>query len=144
MSKNVLVTGSSHGIGAAVAVAFAEKGYNVGITYCKTPDGAVKTLCAEHFPGIYALGETAACPRKPAADMVFKAMKDIGVDRCIYVGDSDVDVITAQNTGAPCLSVLWGFRNEDDIRQAGGKYFCHDPKDLAQTLKQMVSKIYGQ
>ena len=43
MSKNVLVTGSSHGIGAAVAVAFAEKGYNVGITYCKTPDGAVKT-----------------------------------------------------------------------------------------------------
>ena len=34
------------------------------------PDSAVKTLCADYFPGIYALGETADCPRKPAADMV--------------------------------------------------------------------------
>ena len=50
MSKNVLVTGSSHGIGAAVAVAFAERGYNVGITYCKNPEGAEKTQkeCLAH------------------------------------------------------------------------------------------------
>lgn len=40
---NVLVTGSSHGIGAAAAVAFAEKGYNVGITFCKNPEGAKNT-----------------------------------------------------------------------------------------------------
>ena len=40
MAENVLVTGSSHGIGAASAVAFAEKGYNVGVTYCKDPAGA--------------------------------------------------------------------------------------------------------
>ena len=42
MGKNVLVTGSSHGIGAATAIAFAKKGYNVGITYCKNPEGAQK------------------------------------------------------------------------------------------------------
>ena len=42
MSKNVLITGSSHGIGAAAAVAFAQKGYNVGITCCKNPEGAQK------------------------------------------------------------------------------------------------------
>ena len=40
MSKNVLITGSSHGIGAAAAVEFARQGYNVGITYCKNPEGA--------------------------------------------------------------------------------------------------------
>lgn len=40
---NVLITGSSHGIGAAAAVAFAGKGCNVGITYCKNPEGAKKT-----------------------------------------------------------------------------------------------------
>lgn len=44
MSKNVLITGSSHGIGAAAAVEFARQGYNVGITYCKNSDGAEKTL----------------------------------------------------------------------------------------------------
>ncbi|MBP5289203.1 MAG: SDR family oxidoreductase [Clostridia bacterium] len=40
MAENVLITGSSHGIGAACAVAFAEKGYNVGVTYNKDPSGA--------------------------------------------------------------------------------------------------------
>ena len=40
MGRNVLVTGSSHGIGAAVAIAFAKQGDNVGITYLKSPEGA--------------------------------------------------------------------------------------------------------
>ena len=44
------------------------------------PDKAVKELCSHWFPGIYALGETADCPRKPAADMVYKAMAEIGVE----------------------------------------------------------------
>ena len=42
------------------------------------PDAAVKTLCARYFPGIYARGESTDCPRKPAPDMVFKAMEEIG------------------------------------------------------------------
>jgi len=46
MSRNVLVTGSSHGIGAAVAIEFAKQGENVGITYLKSPDGA-KAVQAE-------------------------------------------------------------------------------------------------
>lgn len=120
-----------------------KKQFPIGIVSNK-PDAPTKALCADFFPGIYARGESTDCVRKPAPDMLLKTMELIGVDRCIYVGDSDVDVITAQNTGAPCLSVLWGFRNEADIRQAGGKYFCHDPKDLAQTLKNMVKEIYGQ
>jgi len=50
MGKNVLVTGSSNGIGAATAIAFAEKGYNVGITYCKNPEGAerIQKECLSH------------------------------------------------------------------------------------------------
>ncbi len=42
MSKNALITGSSHGIGAATAIALAKEGYNVGITYCKNPEGALE------------------------------------------------------------------------------------------------------
>ena len=99
---------------------------------------AVQPLCADYFPGIYALGETPDCPRKPAPDMLYKAMKAIGVDRCIYVGDSEVDVITAKNTGAKCLSVLWGFRDRADMEAEGGIYFCEKPADLLTKLEEMM------
>lgn len=103
------------------------------------PDSAVKPLCAEYFPGLYARGESADCPRKPAPDMVFKAMEAIGVETCVYVGDSEVDVLTARNAGVPCLSVLWGFRDRAEIIDAGGKYFCEDTAQLVEKLEELIN-----
>ena len=100
------------------------------------PDTAVKTLCADIFPGIYARGESPDCPRKPAADMVYKAMASIGVETCIYVGDSDVDVLTANNAGVPCLSVLWGFRGEAELTAAGADALAAKPEDILTYLHQ--------
>ena len=114
--------------------------YSVAIVSNK-PDSAVKSLCAQYFPGIYALGESPDCPRKPAPDMVFRAMKDIGIDRCIYVGDSEVDVLTARNSGMPCLSVLWGFRDREDMAAAGAAHFCEKVSRMAEELEEM---IHGQ
>ena len=102
------------------------------------PDVAVKELCAQYFPGIYALGETADCPRKPAPDMVFKAMKAIGVESCIYVGDSEVDVLTAKNAGVPCLSVLWGFRDQADMEAVGATHYCQTTSLLAEKIEEMI------
>jgi len=84
------------------------------------------------------LGESDQCPRKPAPDMVHKAMDSIGADSCIYVGDSEVDVLTAKNAGVPCLSVLWGFRDRNVLEEAGAVHFCEDPKDLLKALKEMI------
>ena len=105
------------------------------------PDAAVKALCADYFPGVFALGESPACPRKPAPDMVYGAMAAIGVDHCVYVGDSEVDVETAKNAGVPCLSVTWGFRDEVEIRRAGGVYFCDDPAKLARSIDAILSGL---
>ena len=102
------------------------------------PDSAVKALCAQMFPGIFALGETPDCPRKPAPDMVYKACQAIGADTCVYVGDSEVDVVTAKNAGVPCLSVLWGFRDKEEIKSAGGEYFCEDPALLTQKIEEII------
>ena len=114
--------------------------YPVAIVSNK-PDAAVKKLCAEHFPGILALGESPACPRKPAPDMVFQAMAAIGAERCIYVGDSEVDVLTAKNAGVSCISVLWGFRDREVIAEAGGMHFCTEPSQM----KMLVEEIcHGQ
>ena len=114
--------------------------YPVAIVSNK-PDSAVKTLCADYFPGIYALGEKADCPRKPAPDMVYKAMADLGIDRCVYVGDSEVDVLTAKNAGMPCLCVLWGFRDRGDMETAGGIHFCDNTSLLAEKIEEL---IHGQ
>ena len=120
--------------------ALAEIGakYPIAIVSNK-PDIAVKPLCAEFFGShIFALGETADIPRKPAPDMVYKAMAAIGVDTCIYVGDSEPDVQVSKNVGCKCLSVLWGFRDEACLREVGAEYFCRDPRDLLDTLERMM------
>ena len=103
------------------------------------PDSAVKPLCAAYFPGLYARGESTDCPRKPAPDMVFKAMEAIGVERCAYVGDSEVDVLTARNAGVPCLSVLWGFRDRGEIEEAGGCHFCEHTEELVEKLEELIN-----
>lgn len=124
--------------GIPEALAELGKKYPMAVVSNK-PDSAVKLLCAQYFPSLYARGESADCPRKPAPDMVRKAMAELGVDRCIYVGDSEVDVLTAKNAGVPCLSVLWGFRDRAEIEAAGGTYFCESPGDLAQIIEKIIN-----
>lgn len=126
--------------GVLEALSRLSRAYPIAIVSNK-PDSAVKTLCADYFPGIYALGETPDCPRKPAADMVHKAMAAIGVQTCVYVGDSEVDVLTAKNARVPCLSVLWGFRDREEMEAVGAVHFCGDTTDLAQKIEEM---IHGQ
>lgn len=123
--------------GIMTALAALAEAYPIAIVSNK-PDAAVKTLCAQYFPGIYARGEGMDCPRKPAPDMVFRAMEEIGVERCIYVGDSEVDVLTAQNAGVPCLSVLWGFRDREEMEAVGGRCFCEIPENLPACIRKMV------
>ncbi len=105
------------------------------------PDSAVKELAAIYFPKLFARGESSDCPRKPAPDMVFKALEALGCDRCIYVGDSETDVQTAKNAGFPCLSVTWGFREQSVLEQAGAQYFCHAPKDLPAAIETILKEL---
>ena len=106
------------------------------------PDSAVKPLCLEYFGDIFSLGERHDTPRKPAPDMVLNAMTAIGVEKCIYVGDSEVDILTARNANVPCLSVTWGFRDEAELREAGAQYYCHTPADLPNVLRAILAEAF--
>ena len=70
--------------------------------------------------------------------MVFKAMTAIGADRCIYIGDSEVDILTARNAGVPCLSVTWGFRDESQLIDAGAEHLCPEPAGISQKIEEMI------
>ena len=128
--------------GILEALAEIRKEFPVAVVSNK-PDVATKPLCREYFGGeIFAIGESSRCPRKPAPDMVKLAMKAIGADTCVYVGDSEVDVRTAQNAGVPCLAVLWGFRSKAALTEAGAEHFCEKPADLLKNLKELMN--YGK
>ena len=123
--------------GVLEALAQVRAKYPVAIVSNK-PDIPVKSLCKDYFGDVYALGELPPLPRKPQPDMLYKAMADIGVERCIYVGDSEVDVLTAKNAGMPCLSVLWGFRDREDLEEAGAEHFCHRPEEMAAAVEKLI------
>ena len=123
--------------GIPEALALLGREYPLAIVSNK-PDAAVKALCADYFPGIPAWGEGLDCSRKPAPDMVYRAMEELGVARCVYVGDSEVDVVTAKNAGVPCLTVTWGFRDLPELKEAGAEYFCHSPGDLKETIEVLL------
>ena len=128
--------------GVLESLAQIKKEFPIAVVSNK-PDIATKPLCRDFFGAdIYAIGESSVCPRKPAPDMVHKAMEAIGADRCIYVGDSEVDVKTARNAGVPCLCVLWGFRSKADLVEAGAEHFCEKPADLLKDLKELID--YGK
>lgn len=104
------------------------------------PDRAVKELAKIYFPALYARGESTDCPRKPAPDMVHMAMQALGADRCIYVGDSEVDVLTAKNAGVPCIAVTWGFRDVETLRNAGAQHFCHRAEDVEKCIEEILKR----
>ena len=95
---------------------------------------ATQELC-RHFFGDYidvAIGERENIRKKPAPDTVNEAIRQLGVGRenAVYIGDSDVDVMTARNSNMPCISVLWGFRDRDFLMQHGATTFVAAPKEL--------------
>ncbi|MGI6085319.1 MAG: HAD family hydrolase [Acetivibrionales bacterium] len=97
-------------------------------------DGAVKGLVKEFF-GEYiqvAIGESEYISRKPAPDTVIKALEELGSspERTVYVGDSEVDVKTAKNSGLKCVGVTWGFRDREVLVKEGADYMIDEPEEL--------------
>ena len=102
------------------------------------PDRAVQELSDAFFPGLLELsvGESPSVRRKPAPDTVLTASSQIGlsVDKCVYVGDSEVDLQTARNAGMDCISVTWGFRDEAQLIEAGASVLVRTPEELESLL----------
>ena len=108
-------------------------GCNVAVVSNKFYNATVE-LCRHFFADTVevAIGERENIRRKPAPDTVFEAMRQLGVsaEDTVYVGDSDVDVATARNSGIPCISVLWGFRDKDFLIEHGATTFVNTPEDI--------------
>lgn len=117
--------------------ALREKGIRTAVVSNK-PDPAVKKLAMDCFENLFdaAAGEQSGIRRKPAPDMVESVLKDFGIapEEALYIGDTEIDVQTAENTGMPCVCVSWGFRPVDFLESLKPFAIIDTPMQLLDLL----------
>lgn len=114
-----------------------EKGYQMAIVSNKN-HGAVCELNDIYFKEYIsvAIGQKDGIRKKPAPDTVLQALKALGKEKetAIYVGDSEVDFATAENTGMDCVLVTWGFRTTEELKAYEPTAFIEKPEQLLQVF----------
>lgn len=78
------------------------------------------------------VGKRDCFPAKPKPDSVLYVIDVLKSkkEECIFIGDSDIDVLTAHNAGLPCIGVTWGNRSRQELENAGAEYIAKTPKEI--------------
>ncbi len=88
-------------------------------------------IVGKFFPNTFSmvLGQSKEFLPKPNPASLVHVIEHIGCELCdtLYVGDSDVDMMTARGAGVVGCGVLWGFRTQDELIRAGASYIAADP-----------------
>lgn len=123
--------------------ALKKEGYKMAVVSNKVQEG-VTALNDEYFKEYFnvAIGETPDRKRKPEPDMVNAALKALNStpEEAVYVGDSEVDLQTAKNSGLLPIAVTWGFRDEELLRELGAKHVAHKPGDVFDIIEELNKK----
>lgn len=113
------------------------EGFLMAIVSNKYYEG-VQNLKQQYFKDYLqvAIGEREGIRKKPAPDTVLAALNELKVpkEKAVYIGDSEVDIATAANTGMDCITVGWGFRTREEQEAAGGKVFVDSPMEVLELL----------
>lgn len=101
-------------------------------------DAAVQPLCRHYYEGLFdfAVGERAGIRRKPAPDAVFEVLRRLKMDEAdaVYIGDSEVDIRTAENAGLDSIIVTWGFRDREFLESQGARRFVDRPEEIDKIM----------
>lgn len=113
-------------------------GVNLGVVSNK-PHDATREMCEFYFGGVLdaVIGDSPERKKKPAPDNIFEVLKLMGSDKAqtLYVGDSDVDMETAKNSGLDCAGVTWGYRSEVTLSEHGADYIVDEPGQLIRLIE---------
>ena len=101
-------------------------------------DIAVQKISPLYFPKLFdvSLGETPEIRRKPAPDMVDEVLRRLSIlkKEAVYIGDSEIDIQTAANSGLDCISVSWGFRSKAFLQAHGAAAIAESIEELKDIL----------
>jgi phosphoglycolate phosphatase len=96
--------------------------------------------CVRHFLSTWrfevVFGQREGIPRKPdpTAANEIAALLNVPSSRCLYVGDTSIDMHTACNAGMYPVGVLWGFRTRRELELAGARHLIDHPRQLLDLL----------
>ncbi len=102
------------------------------------PDYGVQALCRRHFPGMFdiVIGQKEGIKIKPDPECLNSVMRELGSDKenTVYIGDSEVDIATGNNSGIKCILADWGFRDREVLEKAGAKIIVSSVDELRNEL----------
>lgn len=114
-----------------------KQGFQMAIVSNKLQEG-VDALSERYFRNYtsVAIGAREGIRKKPAPDTIQEALRRLGIsrERAVYVGDSEVDIATAANSGMDCITVAWGFRTRQEQEAAGAVTFVEEPLQIIPML----------
>lgn len=120
-----------------LVIKLKERGIKTAVVSNKA-DFAVKSLCEQYFKGLfeYTVGERTGIKRKPEPDSVYEVMNRLNISKenTVYIGDSEVDIKTANNAGIDIISVDWGFRKKEFLVENGAKVIASNMHELLYDL----------
>ena len=117
-----------------------EKGMKLAINSNKG-DEIVKKLIAQNYPDIdfvEVVGDTEGIAHKPdpqGPNFIIEKMK-LKKEEVVYVGDSDIDILTAKNTGLRSIGCTWGFRDIETLKKAGADHIVQRPYEIIELLEK--------
>jgi phosphoglycolate phosphatase len=101
-------------------------------------DVDTQAVIKNYFPNTFSIviGTSEKVKRKPSTDGLLSIVNDLNtkVENCLYVGDSGIDIMTANNAGIKCISVTYGYRSKQQLSEANGKYFIDSPLELLKLI----------
>lgn len=117
----------------AVLEDLRRQGMRLGVLSNK-PDNMTQRVAGAFYGGVLdqIRGQREGSPKKPAPAVPLEMAAAWGLDpqEILYIGDSGVDMETGKNAGMDTCGVLWGFRDETELREHGAVYLAGDPAQL--------------
>lgn len=118
---------------------FRRRGVKLAVCSNKPHEAAVDVI-RKMFDGYFDLviGQSDEIRRKPAPDAPLKAAEEFGIfpDECLYIGDTGTDMLTGTRAGMHTIGVLWGFRDEKELRKNGAEILAEKPEDLIKIYEE--------
>ena len=120
--------------GIADALVFLSKYYKIAVLSNKQ-DAYVKALVKQLLPeGICSIarGTVDGIPAKPTPDVALQIAAELSVDphECMMIGDSEIDIFTAENAEFDILSVSWGYSSKMHLIHKGAQDIIDSPFEL--------------